>query len=90
MVNQELMEKQIDHLHPLMKQRNNLKKQKNKRKKKLKQATWRAYYKAGAAALVFVIIAALGLGVFRLSTTTETRSKRITGCCDGEIGKTAE
>jgi carboxypeptidase D len=35
-----------------------------KEKEKLKQATWRAYYKAGAAALVFVIIAALGLGFF--------------------------
>lgn len=33
-------------------------------KEKLKQATWRAYYRAGAAALVFVIIAALGLGFF--------------------------
>lgn len=33
-------------------------------KEKLKQATWRAYYKAGATALVFVIIAALGLGCF--------------------------
>lgn len=33
-------------------------------KEKLKQATWRAYYQAGAAALVFVIIGAGGLGFF--------------------------
>jgi carboxypeptidase D len=53
-------------------------------KEKLKQATWRAYYKAGAAALVFVIIAALGLGLF---VCVQRRKQGVMGFRNVIIGK---
>lgn len=55
-----------------------------KEKEKLKQATWRAYYKAGAAALVFVIIAALGLGLF---VYRQRRKQGARGLRDVVMGK---
>ena len=53
-------------------------------KEKVKEATWRAYYKAGAAALVFVIIAALGLGFF---VYRQRRKQGARGLRDVVMGK---
>jgi carboxypeptidase D len=55
-----------------------------KEKEKLKQATWKAYYKAGATALVIVIIAALGLGIF---VYRERRKQGARGLRDIVMGK---
>ena len=56
-------------------------------KEKLKQATWRAYYKAGAAALVFVIIAALGLGYFVYRQRRKQGAKGFRDVFMGKIGR---
>ena len=56
-------------------------------KEKLKQATWRAYYKAGAAALVFVIIAALGLGLFVYRQRRKQGARGLRDVVMGKLGR---
>jgi len=56
-------------------------------KEKLKQATWRAYYQAGAAALVFVIIAALGLGYFVYRQRRKQGARGLRDVVMGKLGR---
>jgi carboxypeptidase D len=56
-------------------------------KEKLKQATWRAYYKAGAAALVFVVIAALGLGLFVYRQRRKQGARGLRDVVMGKLGR---
>jgi carboxypeptidase D len=56
-------------------------------KEKLKQATWRAYYKAGAAALVFVTIAALGLGLFVYLQRRKQGARGLRDVVMGKLGR---
>jgi carboxypeptidase D len=58
-------------------------------KEKLKQATWRAYYRAGAAALVFVIFAALGLGYFVYRQRRKQGAKGIRDVFMGKFNRPA-
>ena len=56
-------------------------------KQKLKEATWRAYYRAGAAALVFVIIAALGLGFFVYRQPRRQGARGLRDVVMGKVGR---
>ena len=60
---------------------------KEEEKEKLKAATWRAYYKAGAAALVFVIIAALGLGLFVYRQRKKQGARGLRDVFMGKLGR---
>lgn len=59
-------------------------------KQKLKEATWRAYYRAGVAALVFVIIAALGLALFVYRQRRKEGARGLRDVVMGEIGHRAK
>ena len=56
-------------------------------KEKLKQATWRAYYQAGAAALVFVIIGAGGLGFFVYRQRRKQGARGLRDVVMGKLGR---
>ena len=56
-------------------------------KEKLKQATWRAYYRAGAAALVIVIFLAGALGFFVYRQRRRQGAKSFKDVVMGKIGR---
>ena len=56
-------------------------------KAKLKQATWRAYYQAGAAALVVVIIGAGGLGIFVYRQRRKQGARGLRDVVMGKLGR---
>jgi carboxypeptidase D len=56
-------------------------------KEKLKQATWRAYYRAGAAALVIVILLTGALGLFVYRERRRQGAKSFTDIVMGKIGR---
>jgi carboxypeptidase D len=58
-------------------------------KEKLKYVTWQAYYRAGAVALVFVIIAALLLGIFVYRQRRNQGARGLRDVIMGKIGQKA-
>jgi carboxypeptidase D len=56
-------------------------------KQKVKEATWRAYYRAGALALVFVIIAALALGYVVYKQRRKEGAKSLRDVFMGKLGR---